>query len=372
MKGSGGVKGQPRIGSLSSPISISFQGLLYPVKMQGKCIRFWYVASMTACLWLSTVAVAQNSVDTDTDHDGLTDQQEQALLEQFRPEFMISASDCAVRPSSFEAGKVVPSPVAADGTIYGQVFPVKFPAVVLDASPAKASVGGSDYLEIHYYTLWDRDCGRRPHPLDVEHVSVIVTNPKGSNPQALYWYAGAHEKTACDISSGARAGAIAAEQHGPVVWSSGGKHALYLRRSMCHHGCGADSCDDDVELKQNGPVINIGEMGAPANGAVWVASPQWFAADKMNSDFSTATIATLSATSGDTIVTLRGNSSVRGTIQGSETVLDSTEKGTEIGARHTGAALDTADNNTSKSLDKAANATGRSLKRAWRFVFGKH
>ena len=324
--------------------------------MQETRIGFWHLASLAACIFLSTVAVAQVPLDTDTDKDGLSDQQEQALLEQFRPAFMISATDCAVRPSSFEPGKVVPTPVAPDGTIYGQVFPVH----------------GSDYIEIHYYTLWDRDCGRRPHPLDVEHVSAIVTNPTGSNPQALYWYAGAHENTACDISSGARAGAIAAEQHGPVVWSSSGKHALYLRRGMCHHGCGADSCDDDVELAQNGPVINIGEMGAPVNGAVWVASPQWFAADKMDGDFSADTIAALSATSGDTIVTLRGSSSVRGAIQGSGTVLDSTEKGTEIGTRHTGAALDTADNHTSKSLYKATNATKRSLKRAWRFVLGDH
>jgi hypothetical protein len=166
--------------------------LFYPEKMQETRISLLLLASLTASLLLSTVAIAQNSPDTDSDHDGLSDQQEQALLEQFRPAFMISASDCAVRPSSFEPGHVVPTPVAADGTIYGQVFPVVFPG------------RGSDYLEIHYYTLWDRDCGRRPHPLDVEHVSAIVTNPKGSNPQALYWYAGAHENTACDISSGAR------------------------------------------------------------------------------------------------------------------------------------------------------------------------
>lgn len=321
--------------------------------MQGSRFSHWHLVSLTTCLLLSTAAVAQ--VPVDSDNDGLSDQQEQALLEQFRPEFMISATDCAVRPASFEPGHVVPTPIAADGTIYGQVFPVVFPGQ------------DSNYLEIHYYALWDRDCGRRPHPLDVEHVSALV-NRTGSNPEAVYWYAGAHENTACDISSGARAGAIAAETHGPVVWSSAGKHALYFRKGMCHHGCGADSCDDDVELAQHGPVINLGEMGAPVNGAVWVASPQWFAADKMDSDFSAATIATLGATSGDTIVTLRGNSSLRGAIQGSGTVIDSTE----IGARHTGAALDTADNHTSKSLDKAVNATSRSLKRAWRFVFGDH
>jgi hypothetical protein len=332
--------------------------LFYASYVHGNRISRWRLISLTACILLATAAVAQ--VPPDTDHDGLSDQQEQALLEQFRPVFMISATDCAVRPSRFEPGHVLPTRIALDGTIYGQVFPVVFPGV----SPVR----GSGYLEIHYYTLWDRDCGRRPHPLDVEHVSAIVINAMGSNPQALYWYAGAHEKTACDISSGARAGAIGAEQHGPVVWSSSGKHALYLHKSMCHHGCGADSCDDDVELAQKGPIINIGELGAPANGAVWVASPEWFAADKMDSDFSAETIALLTATSGDAVVTLRGNSSVRGAIQGSGTVLDSTE----IGARHTGAALDTADNHTSKSLDKAANATGRSLKRAWRFVFGKH
>lgn len=235
--------------------------------MHEKRVGNWHLIPLMTYILLSAVAVAQ--IPLDTDHDGLSDQQEQALLEQFRPAFMISATDCAVRPSSFEPGQVTPTPVAADGTIYGQVFPIH----------------NSNYLEIHYYTLWRRDCGRRPHPLDVEHVSAIVTNPAGSNPQALYWYAGAHEKTACDISSGARATAIAAEQHGPVVWSSAGKHALYLRRGMCHHGCGADSCDDDVELARNGPVINIGEMGAPANGAVWAASQQWFAADKMDSDF---------------------------------------------------------------------------------------
>lgn len=326
--------------------------------MAGNRIRTRHLISLTTCILLSTLAAAQVALDTDSDHDGLSDQQEQALLEQFRPAFMISAGDCAVRPSSFLPGQAFPTPVAADGTIYGQVFPAIFPGV--------AMVRGSSYLEIHYYMFWDRDCGRRPHPLDVEHVSAVVSNPTGSNPQALYWYAGAHEKTACDISSGARAGAIAAEQHGPAVWSSGGKHALYLRKGMCRHGCGADSCDDDVELAQNGPVINIGELGAPANGAVWVASPQWLAADKMDSDFSADTIATLSATSGDTVVTLRGSSSLRGTIQGSGTVLD----GAETGVHHTGAALDTADNHTSKSLDKAANATGRSLKRAWRFVLG--
>jgi hypothetical protein len=299
-------------------------------------------------LLLPSVGIAQTFVDTD--RDGLSDDREQVLLEQFRPTFMISATDCAIRPSRFEPDQSIPKPVAADGTIYGQVFPIP----------------GSQNVEIHYYTLWDRDCGRMKHPLDVEHVSVMVADKQGSEPEALYWYAGAHEKTACDISSGVRAKAIGAEQHGPKVWSSSGKHALYLGKDMCHHGCGADSCDDDVELAPNGQVINLGELNSPANGSSWAASSHWTLADKMDSDFSADLIARLDAAPGEAVTTLRGNSSLRGAIQGGDAALN----GAAIGAQHTSTALDTADGHTSRSLGKATRATGRSLKRAWNAVFG--
>jgi len=303
---------------------------------------------MLIALLSPSVGVAQTVVDSD--RDGLSDDKEQALLEQFRPTFMISATDCAIRPSRFEPDQSNPKAMAADGSIYGQVFPIP----------------GSQNVEIHYYTLWDRDCGRIKHPLDVEHVSVIVANQQGSEPEALYWYAGAHEKTACDISSGARAKAIGAEQHGPKVWSSSGKHALYLRKDMCHHGCGADSCDDDVELAQNSQVINLGELNNPANGSSWVTSSLWALADKMDSDFSADLIARLDATSGETVITLRGSSSLRGTIQGGDAALG----GAAIGVQHTSTALDTANGHTSRSLGKATRASGRSLKRAWNAVFG--
>jgi len=251
----------------------------------------------------------------------------------------------------FEPGLSNPKPIAADGTIYGQVFPVP----------------GSPNIEIHYYTLWDKDCGRIRHPLDAEHISVIVSNDQ-DGPKALYWYAGAHENTACDISSGARAGAIDAVEHGPRVWSSAGKHALYLRKAMCGHGCGADSCQNDVELPNREPIINLGELKFPANGSAWVTSPEWMLSDKMKTDFPTETIARLDATSGETVITLRGNSSIRGTIQGSDAVLG----GAATGAQHTGAALNTANDHTSNSLGKATRATGRSLRKAWNAVFGRH
>jgi hypothetical protein len=317
--------------------------MLYADKMIECRLVHCRVLWVSICLLWTLTALSQTSVDRDK--DGLPDDNEQVLLEKFRPTFMISATDCSIRPARFEVDRIVPRPVAADGTIYGQVFPI----------------AQSNTIEIHYYTLWSSDCGRIKHPLDVEHVSVLVVHKQGAEPRALYWYAGAHEGTACDISSGARANAIGAEDHGPSVWSSSGKHALYLRKSMCSHGCGADSCDDDIELGQIGPVVNLGELDAPANGSLWVTSPAWPLSAKMGSDFPADVIARLDATSGETVITLRGSSSVRGTIQGSDAVLD----GAGIGARHTSAALDTANGHTSRSLGKATNATGRFLRRAW-------
>jgi hypothetical protein len=297
-------------------------------------------------LAVSTLTVAQEPVDND--HDGLPDSVEQSLLEKFRPTFMISAKDCAVRPSNFKTGQATPEPIAQDGTIYGQAFPVP----------------NSNHIEIHYYTLWDQDCGRISHPLDVEHISVLTTNEP--EPKALYWFAGAHEKTVCDISSGARAEAIGSVDRGPRVWSSSGKHAIYLRKEMCGHGCGSDSCDNDSELARAGQVVNLGERDAPANGAFWITSKQWLLSEKMGTDFPNEVIARLDATSGDTVLTLGGNKTIRGTIEGSDVVLGAASTGVE----HTGAALDTANTNTSKSLGTATKATGRSLKRAWKSVFG--
>jgi len=302
-----------------------------------------YLALLAA---MPATGLAQTPIDSD--RDGISDEQEQALLEKFRPTFMISASDCAERPAHFKPGQEVPESIVADGTIYGQVSPVP----------------GSDRIEIHYYALWTQDCGRNGHPLDVEHVSSLVTSDTQS--RALYWYSGAHEKTACDISSGSRAEAIGATDRGPTVWSSAGKHAMYLRQGMCGHGCGSDSCENAVELPRHSDVVNIGEPDAPMNGAVWTHSSHWVLSEKMGSDFPAETIARLSATSGETVLTLGGRSTFRGTIAVSDTVLGSANNG----AQHTGAALDTANTHTSSSVGTAARATGRSLKKAWNSVFG--
>jgi hypothetical protein len=286
----------------------------------------------------------------DTDHDGLSDEFEQAILDQFQPRWMISATDCAGVPASFQGGAASPQVAAKDGTIYGQVFPV---------SPKR--------VEAHYYTLWDRDCGRVSHALDVEHVAVLVSL-EGPEPQALYWYAGAHEKTLCDISSAARASAVYAVDRGPQVWSSSGKHAIYFSEAKCDSGsgCGADSCADNTELARTGKVINVGELNHPAEGADWVASSTWVLREKMTTNFTPEVLAVMNAAPPDQAITVKGRSTYRGTIQVSDTVLGSTMRGAE----HTSAALATADTHTSSSLQKASNATGRSLKRAWKAVFG--
>src|SRR5436190_1600529 len=86
-----------------------------------------------------------------------------------------------------------PPAVARNGTIYGQVFPRQGLAM-----PDR-------FIEIHYFHLWTRDCGRAGHPLDVEHVSVLVHADREDSPatdwNATYWDAGAHENTVCDVSS---------------------------------------------------------------------------------------------------------------------------------------------------------------------------
>ena len=310
------------------------------------------MASMVLSLLFLSTAVLINAVpgqyaattqNTDNDGDGISDVQEQFLLESFRPTFMISRTDCAVRPSKFEPGRGDPRSLVADGTIYGQVFPVP-----------------GNRVEIHYYTLWKTDCGRKQHALDAEHASVLISMESETEPKELYWFAGAHERTACDISSGGRAEALTMSDSHPKIWSSSGKHALFLRKHMCGHGCGADSCTDDVELPQNGQVINIGEVDRPMNGASWVKSPLWPLIDKMDSDFTSDLLSRLETAPVDSISTVRGNRTVRGTIEGADAALD----GGATGAHHTGAALDTANDHTSRSLDTAARATKRALNRA--------
>ena len=63
--------------------------------------------------------------DVDTDRDGLSDKFEETLLRRFVPRFHISGADCDVAPAEFIADSTDPRVKFRNGTVYGQVFPVR-------------------------------------------------------------------------------------------------------------------------------------------------------------------------------------------------------------------------------------------------------
>ncbi len=206
------------------------------------------------------------SAAVDSDADGLSDVLEQRLLEQFVPTFEIGAHDCAVRPAEFARNVKLARVQAQNGTIYGQAFPFR-------------TASGTREVELHFYHLWSDDCGPHGHPLDAEHVAVLV-RASGENWKALYWYAAAHEQTVCDVSQIARASTLHAETKGAQVWVSPDKHASYLDARLCSAGCGADRCEQMVPLSI-ARVVNLGEVGHPMNGAEFPEAPGWMLAEKM-------------------------------------------------------------------------------------------
>jgi hypothetical protein len=279
----------------------------------------------------------------DRDADGLADDFEQSLLVRFAPQFMISAGECDVLPSEFQPGVGEPYPAARNGTIYGQVFP------------------NGEFLEIHYYHLWARDCGRAGHTLDAEHVSALV-NPDGT--KAFYWYASAHQDTLCDASHGVQAAAIAAEEHGPRVWISAGKHASFLTENQCSQGCGSDVCRSGSPMPLT-KLVNLGEPGRPLNGALWTASSTWSLSQKMRSDFTPAVQAAL-ANSSDPVPVNNSVPSVRAVISAGGTSLDAVA----TARQYTDSALTTADTKTEDAVSTGFHSAESSVVRARRATIG--
>jgi hypothetical protein len=317
-------------------------------------------------LWIGTLAYAQGPVEVDTDHDGLSDLREQALLERFMPRFQVSRADCAVKPALFEEGVAKPTVVERDGTIYGQV------------TPRESAKGGDAVVEIHFYDLWSVDCGRMGHPLDAEHVSVLLRAETMDSPvedwRAVYWFAAAHETTVCDASEVAAAKALDAERQGATVWLSAGKHGAFLNEAMCTQGCGGDRCVEMLPLVV-ARVINLGEPGAVMHGAMWTGSPAWPLAAKMQSDFSATAIARLEHGEGVPVEMNGAHGSVKGTIYVANTVANglgasATNTGDALNAAgvNTGAALDNADASTQGALMTSAKATGGALERSAKAV----
>ncbi len=288
----------------------------------------------------------------DADRDGLDDQLEQALLERFVPALQLSTRECDGQPSEFRPGLPHPQVLARNGTLYGQVFPRTSPA-----EPGRL-------IEIHYYHLWSRDCGRAGHSLDAEHVSVLIKagnhDPEPEDWKALYWYAAAHEDTVCDFSSAAKARDLGAEEHGPPIWISRGKHASFLNHGSCTWGCGGDVCEGTRTLRP-ARIINVGEPGALANGTEWILSNRWPMAAKLGIDFTDDLIASLGRRKEQGVMTLHVP------LRTPQAVLlagDSTMDALAVSSGKTGGALASAGTSTDAALANSAGKTGSAVARS--------
>lgn len=317
-------------------------------------------ALLDAAAWRNAMAQApEPNAAADSDQDGISDAVEQALLAQFAPEFIIGRHDCATAPAQFAPDLPSPTATAEDGTIYGQVFPAA-PIGGDRSAPGMA-------VEIHYYLLWSRDCGPHGHPLDTEHVAVLVSAP-GHDPaaaqwKAVYWYAAAHENTVCDMSQITRASTLHAEESGARVWISPGKHASYLNETLCQAGCGADRCTDMAPLAR-GRIVNLGEAGHPMNGSVFIASGEWPLAAKMTaSNFPPEALARLNQMPETDIAWF---SPSRHPAQ--EIIADSsaTEQAIAGGAGQTAASLSKAGASTGVAISVAQDSTGNALQKTFR------
>lgn len=230
-----------------------------------------------------------------------------------------------------------------NGTIYGQVF------------PQQSFTTAGLFAEIHFYHLWRSDCGGHGHPLDTEHVAVLV-KASGSDLafttwKALYWYAAAHENTVCDVSQIARAATLHAEDRGAKVWISSGKHASYLNETLCQRGCGADRCEEMTALHPE-KLINLGEPGLSMNGALFISSSLWSLAAKMaNTNFPRDRVARLNQIPDTDIAWFNDG---RHPVQGIIAISSSTE-----------GALADSSHNTTTAISVAGDSTGNALQNSY-------
>lgn len=316
------------------------------------------ISLFSLALLIAPVSLAQTSIAPDSDADGLSDQLERSLLVQFAPSFMVSRQDCSNLPSRFLPDNVKPEVEAENGTIYGQVFPFR------------TSTEPKPTVEIHFYHLWKQDCGEHRHPLDAEHVSVLVRASQDdlstASWKAIYWYASAHENTVCDVSQIARASTLHAEDHGARVWISAGKHASYLSETLCQRGCGADRCDANTALPK-AELINLGEPGHPMNGSLFIASKLWPLADKMSAtNFPPEPIAHLKQLPDDEIAWFHAG---RHPAQGVIAISSSTADALANSGHDTNTAISIAQDSTGNAFQKSYRNTKHALGKVGRFVF---
>lgn len=305
------------------------------------------------CFGKQAIPAPQVHSDIDTDHDGLSDALEQRLLAQFMPKFMTSQRDCSVSPAQFRSESRTPAVEADNGTIYGQAF------------PSKAANDRATIAELHYYHLWRKDCGAHGHPLDTEHIAVLVqasdADLSSATWKALYWYAAAHENTVCDVSQIARASTLQAEDHGATVWVSLGKHASYLNETLCQRGCGADRCESMTPLVSK-DLINLGEPGLPMNGSLFTSSKAWpLKAKMLTSNFPPAAIARVNDIPATDIAWFNpGPHPAQGVIAKSS----STEQALATSSRNTISAISVAENSTGDALTSSSDTTTAAISTA--------
>jgi hypothetical protein len=272
----------------------------------------------------------------DVDRDGIDDALEQALIEKFEPTFYMHASDCDISPAEFTPGNPRPTVANRNGALYAQVL------------------RSGDSLEVHYYHLWGKDCGRRmSHDLDAESVSVLLRKV-GDTYEAVYWYAAAHENTLCDMSHAVRA---VRPEKGGSVWISKDKHASFFSRELCAQGCGNDDCSGTKKLNP-ATILNLGEPDAPMNGATWIASPAWPLAAKMRPDFTPELLVRMPQDKSIQLLPAREPA------KGMRTTIK--VAGTTYGA------LETANGHANRSvaggIGTAISSTGKALQRAGRWI----
>lgn len=315
--------------------------------------------ALALCL-LVLACVPMHAQGPDSDHDGLPDTLEDALLQRFAPTLWISAEDCSTLPAHFAQGPTTPSVETDDGTLYGQATP--------------RTVEHHKAIELHFYHLWRTDCGRLGHALDAEHVAVLLRLPEGKANEAIawqaeLWYAAAHEDTVCDASQIARASTLHSVHDGANIWISSGKHASFLTEELCKHGCGGDVCLKSKPLRAS-TIINLGELHHEMNGSNWVSSPAWPLAEKMRrSDFTDARVDRLLRLPQTDVAwanpekrpaqaaILGGNATVDGTLTG----LRSTDTAVSLAGDKTGGAIGTATRATGHALGKTFHAVSKAL-----------
>lgn len=290
----------------------------------------------------------------DLDRDGIDDGLEQKLLQQFLPVFYLSAGECDVLPAEFEPGRKEPVVQARNGVVYGRV-----------------SSAGQGRLQVQYFHLWGRDCGRASHPLDIEHVSALIEQSEG-RWRATHWFAAAHQETACDYAHAARAVVLDAVERGARVWVSQGKHASFLSRASCRRGCGADACVEPFHSLSPIRVLNLGEASAPLNGADWIASRQWDFLSKLRNDFEPDVLARVDSSENGIVILTPSLIPARATVKGLNEGVD----GLALADQKTSAAADTAEAHTSRALEtgyeKTKNALGNATEATKSFLgFGK-